>query len=187
MGWAASSIWSRRFDRYTTPLQGAPAAFWRPDLSFDGRRVLFCFHPEGDKSFHLYEVGVDGSGLRQLTFGNHDDLDPLAHEPGVRLTMLGPGRALPADTDVAILPGTKSTRGDLASRSISRARRKRSSATVSSPRANACCPSSTRAFTPSLSVGAAAVSGPASCTGPRQPARSAIKRARASRSGRLTR
>lgn len=45
---------------------------------------------------------------------NFDDLDPLAAEPGVRLTMVPPGRALPGDADVVILPGTKSTRGDLA-------------------------------------------------------------------------
>ena len=45
---------------------------------------------------------------------NFDDLDPLAQEPGVRLTMLGPGQPIPADTDLVIVPGTKSTRGDLA-------------------------------------------------------------------------
>ena len=45
---------------------------------------------------------------------NFDDLDPLAAEPGVRLSMVPPGRALPGDADLAILPGTKSTRGDLA-------------------------------------------------------------------------
>ncbi|MDP0927677.1 cobyric acid synthase [Paracoccus onubensis] len=45
---------------------------------------------------------------------NFDDLDPLAAEPGVRLTMLGPGRAIPGDADLVILPGTKSTLGDLA-------------------------------------------------------------------------
>jgi len=45
---------------------------------------------------------------------NFDDLDPLAAEPGVRLTMVPPGRALPGDADMVILPGTKSTRGDLA-------------------------------------------------------------------------
>ncbi|WP_347266486.1 cobyric acid synthase [Paracoccus sp. (in: a-proteobacteria)] len=44
---------------------------------------------------------------------NFDDLDPLAAEPGVRLTMVPPGRALPGDADLVILPGTKSTRGDL--------------------------------------------------------------------------
>ncbi|MFT4012889.1 MAG: cobyric acid synthase [Paracoccus sp. (in: a-proteobacteria)] len=45
---------------------------------------------------------------------NFDDLDPLAAEPGVRLTMVPPGRALPGDADLVILPGSKSTRGDLA-------------------------------------------------------------------------
>lgn len=45
---------------------------------------------------------------------NFDDLDPLAQEPGLRLTMLGPGRAIPGDADLVILPGSKSTRGDLA-------------------------------------------------------------------------
>jgi adenosylcobyric acid synthase len=44
---------------------------------------------------------------------NFDDLDPLAQEPGVRLTMLGPGRAIPGNAELVILPGTKSTRGDL--------------------------------------------------------------------------
>ncbi|WP_423207024.1 cobyric acid synthase [Paracoccus yeei] len=45
---------------------------------------------------------------------NFDDLDPLAAEPEVRLTMVPPGQALPGDADLVILPGTKSTRGDLA-------------------------------------------------------------------------
>ncbi|MDQ1901024.1 cobyric acid synthase [Paracoccus sp. WLY502] len=45
---------------------------------------------------------------------NFDDLDPLAAEPGLRLTMLGPGRAIPGDADVVVIPGTKSTLGDLA-------------------------------------------------------------------------
>ena len=45
---------------------------------------------------------------------NFADLDPLAAEPGVRLSMVPPGRALPGDADLVILPGTKSTRGDLA-------------------------------------------------------------------------
>jgi adenosylcobyric acid synthase len=44
---------------------------------------------------------------------NFDDLDPLAQEPGVRLTMLRAGQALPGDADLVIVPGTKSTRGDL--------------------------------------------------------------------------
>ncbi len=56
------------------PLAGS---FWRPDLSFDARKVLFCFKPHNEKSFHLYEIGIDGRGLRQLTDGLYDDLDPI--------------------------------------------------------------------------------------------------------------
>jgi len=54
-----------------------PGSFWRPDLSFDARRVLFCYKAHDEKSFHLYEVNLDGSGLRQLTFGPYDDIDPI--------------------------------------------------------------------------------------------------------------
>ncbi len=51
-------------------------------------------------------------GLSRIA--NFDDLDPLAQEPGVTLDILGPGRALPGDTDLVIIPGSKSTLGDLA-------------------------------------------------------------------------
>jgi hypothetical protein len=51
-------------------------AFLRPDLSFDGQRILFCFKPDADRTYHLYEVNVDGSGLRQLTSGQYDDISP---------------------------------------------------------------------------------------------------------------
>jgi len=44
---------------------------------------------------------------------NFDDMDPLAAEPAVNLRWLMPGQALPADTDVVILPGSKATRADL--------------------------------------------------------------------------
>ena len=57
-----------------SPLHGS---FWRPDVSFDGKKILFCFKPHNEKSFHLYEIGVDGSGLRQLTSGPYDDFDPI--------------------------------------------------------------------------------------------------------------
>ncbi|WP_425040205.1 cobyric acid synthase [Primorskyibacter sp. S187A] len=51
--------------------------------------------------------------LRLSRIANFDDLDPLAQEPGVRLTMLPAGEAIPGDADVVIIPGSKSTRGDL--------------------------------------------------------------------------
>jgi len=45
---------------------------------------------------------------------NFDDLDPLAQEPMVRLEMIEPGRPLPGDADLVLIPGTKSTIADLA-------------------------------------------------------------------------
>ena len=45
---------------------------------------------------------------------NFDDLDPLALEPDVELEMVPPGRALPGDADLVILPGSKATIADLA-------------------------------------------------------------------------
>jgi adenosylcobyric acid synthase len=45
---------------------------------------------------------------------NFDDLDPLAMEPGVSLRFVRPGEPIPAEAHVVILPGSKSTLGDLA-------------------------------------------------------------------------
>ena len=60
-----------------------------------------------------------GHGLRiavpQLSrIANFDDLDPLAMEPNISLEIIPPGVPLPADADLVILPGSKSTIGDLA-------------------------------------------------------------------------
>jgi adenosylcobyric acid synthase len=44
---------------------------------------------------------------------NFDDLDPLAAEPDVAIDMVEPGRALPGDADMILLPGSKATRADL--------------------------------------------------------------------------
>ena len=44
---------------------------------------------------------------------NFDDLDPLRAEPDVTVTIVSPGDPLPADAALVILPGSKSTIGDL--------------------------------------------------------------------------
>ncbi|MFK8036452.1 MAG: cobyric acid synthase [Hyphomicrobiales bacterium] len=45
---------------------------------------------------------------------NFDDLDPLAAEPDVWVDLVEAGRPLPANADLILLPGTKSTIADLA-------------------------------------------------------------------------
>lgn len=66
--------------------------FFRPDLSFDGTKVLFAyarFYPElvdvpdktnkgnipEDAFFHLFEMDLPTREVRQLTFGKYDDFD----------------------------------------------------------------------------------------------------------------
>jgi adenosylcobyric acid synthase len=61
-----------------------------------------------------------GSGAYKIAclvlsrIANFDDMDPLAQEPGVSLHMIHAGQPIPGDTDLVIIPGSKSTRGDLA-------------------------------------------------------------------------
>jgi len=50
--------------------------FWRPELSYDAKKVIFCMKPADDNAFHLYEINADGTGFKQLTYGDYDDLDP---------------------------------------------------------------------------------------------------------------
>ena len=53
------------------------AAFWRPDLSFDGTKVLYCMKSEGQSAYHIYETNLDGTETRQITKGDYNDLDPI--------------------------------------------------------------------------------------------------------------
>ena len=61
----------------TDVLKGQTGSFWRPDLSYDGKKFLLSFRPQGERSFHLYECNADGAGFKQLTRGDYDDLDPV--------------------------------------------------------------------------------------------------------------
>ena len=59
-------------------------------------------------------VGVTRIAVPVLPrIANFDDLDPLRAEPGVELVMVQPGRPLPRDATMVILPGSKATLADL--------------------------------------------------------------------------
>lgn len=48
-----------------------------PDLSWEADRVLFAFKPAADAVTSLYEIGIDGRGLRRLTSSDkHHDITP---------------------------------------------------------------------------------------------------------------
>ncbi len=56
---------------------GAEGYIMRMDLAFDASKIVFSLKPKGEASFHLYEIGVDGKGRRQLTNSLYDDMDPI--------------------------------------------------------------------------------------------------------------
>lgn len=47
-----------------------------PQVHYDGRKILFSYRKGGQPYYHLYEIGIDGTGLRQLTDGPFDDIEP---------------------------------------------------------------------------------------------------------------
>jgi hypothetical protein len=51
--------------------------FGRFDLSFDAQRVTFDYKPRQESGFRIWEVGVDGSGLRQITFDPPDEAERI--------------------------------------------------------------------------------------------------------------
>jgi adenosylcobyric acid synthase len=59
-------------------------------------------------------TGVKIAVLAYPRIANFDDFDPLRLDPSVDLVFVRPGEALPGDTALAILPGSKATIADLA-------------------------------------------------------------------------
>jgi hypothetical protein len=64
-----------------------------PEVSYDGKTIIFAGYNRDNRGFRIYEIGVDGTGLRQVTtndrqidlarygeaaerFTNYDDFDP---------------------------------------------------------------------------------------------------------------
>jgi cytochrome c553 len=72
--------------------------FLSPDLSWDGRNVLFAYTEAGQgdpwspqRCFHVFRVGLDGAGLTQLTDGPVNDFDPV-WLPGGRIAFMSERR-----------------------------------------------------------------------------------------------
>ncbi len=55
---------------------------WDIKPSPDGKKLLMSYKEENDLPFHVWEIQVDGSGLRQLTKGNYHDFNPVYYPDG---------------------------------------------------------------------------------------------------------
>ena len=62
-----------------TTLVSVPYGIARdPELHFDGKRIVFSMRRTIEEDYHIWEVNIDGTGLRQLTSAdNVSDFDPL--------------------------------------------------------------------------------------------------------------
>ena len=48
-----------------------------PQVDYDGRRIVFSYRRGSSDHYHLYLIQADGQGLRQLTDGPYDDIEPI--------------------------------------------------------------------------------------------------------------
>ncbi len=105
-----------------------PGSFLRPALSFDAKKILvaWCkYYPQlaretnklnkanvpEDAFYHVFEMNVDGSGVRQLTRGKYDNFD-ARYLPDGRLVFLSTRRGQAIQVGKASAAATLA-RGDL--------------------------------------------------------------------------
>ncbi len=60
----------------TAILEDSAGSIRDPKVHYDAKKILFSYRKGGRGQFHLYEINVDGTGLKQLTDGIYDDLEP---------------------------------------------------------------------------------------------------------------
>lgn len=110
--------------------QGDPSLFTDGIKAIQQHTAVPCFGPvawfadaaklPAEDVLALESYTKDSTGTftiavpRLPRISNFDDLDPLRAEPGVRLVLVEPGQSIPRTADLVILPGSKSTRSDLA-------------------------------------------------------------------------
>jgi hypothetical protein len=98
-----------------------------PDLSFDGKTVVFAWTNQTDKCYHLFKMGIDGGNLVQLTQGTYvdngrsdasrNDFDPC-FLPNGRIAFIserrgGYGRCHPRNVPTYTLYSMKDDGGDI--------------------------------------------------------------------------
>jgi mono/diheme cytochrome c family protein len=65
-----------RTGKLTVLLDDPAGAVRDPCVHYDGKKIVFAYRKGGSETYHLYTIHSDGSGLRQLTDGPFDDIEP---------------------------------------------------------------------------------------------------------------
>ena len=67
---------SLRTGELTVLLDDAQGAVRDPQVHYDAEKILLSYRKGGTHHYNLYEINTDGSGLRQVTSGSWDDIEP---------------------------------------------------------------------------------------------------------------
>jgi len=67
--------WNFRTGALTVLMDAKGGSVRDPQVHYDGGKILFSLRKAGEDFYHLHEIGVDGTGLRQLTSGSFDDYE----------------------------------------------------------------------------------------------------------------
>ena len=65
-----------RTGRVTVLLDDPEGTVRDPQVHYDGEKIIFSYRRAGSENFHLHQINTDGSGLKQLTDGPYDDIEP---------------------------------------------------------------------------------------------------------------
>ncbi len=77
-GGSAMRIYDVDTKEITTLVESEQGVVRDPELSFDAKKVIFSMRNNIEDGYHIYEINIDGSALRQLTFAQGvSDIDPL--------------------------------------------------------------------------------------------------------------
>ena len=68
--------WDFDTKKLTTLLADDRGGVRDPQVHYDGTKVVFSYRKGGTENYLLYEINLDGSGLKQLTQGIYDDIEP---------------------------------------------------------------------------------------------------------------
>jgi hypothetical protein len=68
--------WNLSTGKLTTLLDDSRGGVRDPQVHYDGQKILFSYRKGGTEQYHLYEMNADGTGLRALTDGAYDDIEP---------------------------------------------------------------------------------------------------------------
>lgn len=105
----------------------ADGAVLSPDLSFDGKTIIFAWTNQTDKCYHIFKINIDGTSLIQLTSGttsnngvaetSHNDFDPC-FLPSGRIAFIserrgGYGRCHPRNVPTYTLYSMKDDGSDI--------------------------------------------------------------------------